>query len=387
MDRGELGRYKTTIAKGKQVKAFVPNSLPPDPPIDLRGPLQQTLESASIALGRLDGITAILPEPFFFLYPYVRKEALLSSQIEGTRSSLSELLLFELEDDPGAPNDDVTEVSNHIAALEHGTDRLSDDFPLCNRLIREVHEILLSSGRGKNKAPGEFRRSQNWIGGTGPGDAVFVPPPHEDVENCMADLERFLHAEEDGIPTLIRAGIAHFQFETIHPFLDGNGRVGRLLILLMLVNAGILQMPILYLSLYFKRHHREYYRLLNETRLTGDWETWLAFFLEGIRTTSDEVVSTSRELLKLFDKNRELIRANSKSTHSDQTVHNELCATPILSLSRVADRTDLHYTTVDSAMKRLIELGIVREITGKRRGRVFAYNQYLEILIEGTEPL
>ncbi len=387
MDRGELGRYKTTIAKGKQVKAFVPNSLPPDPPIDLSGPLQQTLESASIALGRLDGIIAILPEPFFFLYPYVRKEALLSSQIEGTRSSLSELLLFELEDAPDAPNDDVTEVSNHIDALEYGTDRLSEDFPLCNRLIREVHEILLSSGRGKNKAPGKFRRIQNWIGGTGPGDAVFIPPPHEDVENCMADLERFLHAEEDGIPTLIRAGIAHFQFETIHPFLDGNGRVGRLLILLMLVNAGILQMPILYLSLYFKRHHREYYRLLNETRLTGDWETWLAFFLEGIRTTSDEVVSTSRELLKLFDKNRELIRANSKSTHSDHAVHNELCATPISSLSRVAERTDLHYTTVDSAMKRLIELGIVREITGKRRGRVFAYNQYLDILIEGTEPL
>ena len=231
MQRGEIGRYEETIAGGERVRVFVPAPLPPVPPPDPDGTLQQSLESAVLALGRLDGISPLLPDQAaLFLYAYVRKEAVLSSQIEGTQSSLSDLLLFESEEAPGVPLDDVVEVSNYVAALEHGLRRLREGFPLSNRLIREIHGVLLSRGRGSTRTPGEFRRSQNWIGGSRPGNAAFVPPPHTAVGDCMAALERFLHATEDGLPVLIRAGLAHVQFETIHPFLDGNGRVGRLLI-------------------------------------------------------------------------------------------------------------------------------------------------------------
>ncbi len=228
MQRGEIGRYEITSTGGEQVRAFVPAPLPPAPPLALDSPLQQAFESAALALGRLDGISALLPDQTLFLYAYVRKEAVLSSQIEGTQSSLSDLLLYELEEVPGVPLDDVVEVSNYVAALEHGLRRLADGFPLCNRLIREIHDVLLSRGRGRGKMPGEFRRSQNWIGGSRPGNAAFVPPPHTAVPECMTAFERFLHGRDDGLPAPIRAGLAHVQFETIHPFLDGNGRVGRL---------------------------------------------------------------------------------------------------------------------------------------------------------------
>ena len=295
MKRLKTGHYEVTSVGGEEVRAFVPTPLPPVPPLALEGPLQKALESAVLALGRLDGVSAHLPDRPLFLYAYVRKEAVLSSQIEGTQSSLSDLLLFELDEAPGVSLDDVVEVSNYVAALQHGLDRLREGFPLSNRLIREIHGVLLSGGRGSSKDPGEFRRSGNWIGGTRPGDAQFVPPPHTEVVECMSALELFLHTEDDGLPTLVRAGLGHAQFETIHPFLDGNGRVGRLLVTFLLCHAGVLQEPLLYLSLYLKKHRAAYYEHLDQVRRTGDWEAWLAFFLEGVpRTFRDRTQASPR---------------------------------------------------------------------------------------------
>ena len=295
MNRKRTGRYETTTVGDETVRAFVPTRLPPEPALDL-AVLQPRLESASLALGRLDSLSAVLPDIRLFLYAYVRKEAVLSSQIEGTQSSLSDLMLFELDRTPGVPLDDVVEVSNYVAALEHGLGRLREDFPLSNRLIREIHEVLLSRGRGRNKAPGEFRRSQNWIGGRRPGSARFVPPPAPAVVDCMSDLERFLHSGAAGLSSLLRVGLVHVQFETIHPFLDGNGRVGRLLIALMLCQEGALREPLLYLSLYFKQHRDDYYALLDKVRRRGDWEAWLAFFLDGVTETAKGAVSTAQRL-------------------------------------------------------------------------------------------
>lgn len=300
MKRGKTGTYEVTSVGGEQVRAFIPNPLPPVPPLAFDASLQPALEAAVLAVGRLDGVTTLLPDKSLFLYTYIRKEAVLSSQIEGTQSSLSDLLLFELDEAPGVPLDDVVEVSNYVAALEYGLERLRDDFPLSNRLIREIHGVLLSRGRGADKSPGEFRRSQNWLGGTRPGTAAFVPPPHRAVPDCMGALERFLHAERDGLPVLVRAGLAHVQFETIHPFLDGNGRVGRLLITFLLCHARVLQEPLLYLSLYFKQHRATYYELLDRVRRDGDWEAWIAFFLEGVRKTAESAVATAQQLAKIF---------------------------------------------------------------------------------------
>ena len=385
MQRGETGRYEITAAGGEQVRAFVPAPLPPVPDLVLDGRLQQSLESAGLALGRLDGVSNLLPDKEIFLYTYVRKEAVLSSQIEGTQSSLSDLLLFELTDAPGVPFNDVVEVSSYVSALEHGLARLRGGFPLSNRLLREIHEVLLSRGKGSSKDPGEFRRSQNWVGGSRPGNAVFVPPPHTAVPDCMASLERFLHAENDRIPTLIRAGLAHAQFETIHPFLDGNGRVGRLLITLLLRHAGVLQDPLLYLSLYLKQHRATYYGLLDQVRRTGDWEEWLAFFLEGVRVTGAGAVATSRRLSAMFESDRAAIEQRGQRSGSVLRVHHALSARPILSLPEVCRHTGLSFPTASSAMDLLVELGTAREITGRPRNRLFAYDRYLAILNEGTE--
>ena len=386
MQRAETGRYEITAAGGEQVRAFVPAPLPPVPDLVLDGRLQQSLESAGLALGRLDGVSTLLPEKEFFLYTYVRKEAVLSSQIEGTQSSLSDLLLFELDETAGVPFDDVVEVSSYVRALEHGLTRLRGGFPLSNRLIREIHRVLLSRGRGSSKDPGEFRRSQNWVGGSRPGNAVFVPPPHTAVPDCMASLERFLHAEDDRIPTLVRAGLAHVQFETIHPFLDGNGRVGRLLITFLLCHAGVLQAPLLYLSLYLKQHRAVYYELLDKVRQTGDWEEWLAFFLEGVRVTAEGAVATSRRLSEMFGSDRAAIERRRRRTGSVLRVHNALSARPILSLPGVCSRTGLSFPASSSAMDMLVELRIAREITGRPRNRLFVYDRYISILNEGIEP-
>ncbi|MYJ54576.1 MAG: Fic family protein [Nitrospira sp. SB0672_bin_25] len=386
MLRGESGSYEVTSIGGEHVRAFIPAPLPPKPSLVLDGSLQQMLESAVLALGRLDGVATLLPDEALFLYTYIRKEAVLSSQIEGTQSSLSDLLLFELDEAPGVPLDDVREVSNYVAALEHGLRRLRENFPLSNRLIREIHGVLLSDGRGSTKTPGEFRRSQNWIGGTRPGNALFVPPPHTAVPDCMTSFENFLHTETDGLPVLLRAGLAHVQFETIHPFLDGNGRVGRLLITLLLCHAGVLHQPLLYLSLYFKQQRNTYYDLLNHVRRTGDWESWLAFFLEGVKLTAEGAVSTAQRLSQMFQDDHDRVEAaGGRRTGSALRVHDALKAQPILSLPVVCRATRLSFQTAASAMELLAQNGVAREITGKRRDRLFVYEQYLSILKEGTE--
>jgi Fic family protein len=387
MKRGETGTYEVTSIGGESVRAFVPTPLPPVPPLALEGPLQQALEAAVLALGRLDGVSTLLPDKSLFLYAYVRKEAVLSSQIEGTQSSLSDLLLFELEEAPGVPLDDVVEVSNYVAALEHGLARLREGFPLSNRLIREIHGVLLSRGRGSGKDPGEFRRSQNWIGGSRPGNATFVPPPHTAVPDCMAALERFQHAEDDGLPLLIRAGLAHVQFETIHPFLDGNGRVGRLLITFLLCHAAVLREPLLYLSLHFKQHRAAYYELLDRVRREGDWEAWLAFFLEGVQRTAEGAVSTAQRLGEMFRADRARIEPRGRRAGSALRVHEALKARPILSMPEVCRVTGLSFPAASSAMDLLVEIAVARELTGKRRNRLFVYDGYLAILDEGTESL
>ncbi len=387
MKRGSTGQYEITATGDETVRAFVPAPLPSDPPLDLSGPRQRLLERALLACGRLDGVTALLPDPDLFLYAYVRREAVLSSQIEGTQSSLSDLLLFELDEAPGVPFDDVVEVSNYVAALEHGMARLRSGFPLSNRLLREVHEELLVRGCGADKQPGEFRRSQNWIGGTRPANARFVPPPPQHVEDCMASLERFIHATDDGLPTLVKAALAHVQFETIHPFLDGNGRVGRLLISLMLFDAGVLGQPLLYLSFYFKQHRAEYYRLLDTVRAEGDWEAWLDFFLEGVASTAGSAVDTAHRLLALFRDDAARVQTLGRAAANALRVFDAFRNRPLATLNALTERTGASYPTVARAVEALENLGIVREITGRKRERVFAYTHYLAILNEGTEPL
>lgn len=385
MKRGKAGRYEVTSVGGEKVRAFVPAPLPPVPPLVFEGDLQLRLEAAVLALGRLDGVSTSLPDKSLFLYAYVRKEAVLSSQIEGTQSSLSDLLLFELDEAPGVPLDDVVEVSNYVVALEHGLARLRAGFPLSNRLIREIHGVLLSRGRGSAKDPGEFRRSQNWIGGTRPGNAAFVPPPHTAVPDCMAALERFLHSGDDGLPAIVRAGLVHVQFETIHPFLDGNGRVGRLLVTFLLCHAGVLREPLLYLSLYLKQHRAAYYELLDRVRREGDWEAWLAFFVEGVRLTADGAVSTAQRLAEMFGEDRSRITPKGRRAGSALRVHEALKARPITSIEETRRATGLSFPAASSAMDLLVELGIARELTGKRRNRLFAYDRYLTTLNEGTE--
>ena len=386
MQRGVTGNYHTTSVAGEAVHAFVPAPLPPKPPLVWAQSRQRSLERALLACGRLDAITALLPDPDLFLYAYVRREAVLSSQIEGTQSSLSDLLLFELDAAPGVPFDDVAEVSNYVAALEHGLARLREGFPLSNRLIRELHVRLLSSGRGAQKQPGEFRRSQNWIGGTRPGNAQFVPPPVQEVEPCMAALERFLH-DEEAPGALVKAALAHLQFETIHPFLDGNGRVGRLLIALILHHEGVLRQPLLYLSLYFKQHRTEYYRLLDTVRQTGDWESWIDFFLEGVEVTATSAVETAHRLLGLFERDAMRVRGLGRSAANALRVFDILRARPLASIGHLAQQTGISFATAARHVEALEKLGIVRELSGRSRERVFAYQDYINIMNEGAEPL
>jgi Fic family protein len=386
MQRGMTGRLETIGIGGERIQAFVPTPLPPQPPVEMHHERQRLLENALLACGRLDAITALLPDPGLFLYAYVRREAVLSSQIEGTQSSLSDLLLFELEEAPGAPFDDVVEVSNYVAALEHGIARLAEGFPLCNRLVREIHAQLLSRGRGAHKQPGEFRTSQNWIGGTRPGNAQFVPPPPQEVEPCMAALERFLH--DPAAPgTLAKAALAHVQFETIHPFLDGNGRVGRLLIALLLHHGGVLRQPLLYLSLYLKTNREEYYRLLDLVRTTGDWESWLDFFLEGVTQTATGAVETAHRLLALFEEDAERIQGLGRAAANTLRVFEALRRRPVAGIDHLARQTGIAYPTAARAVNALVRLGVLRELTGRQRGRIFAYGGYLAILNEGAEPL
>lgn len=380
-----LGRYVETQVGGEVVRAFVPPPLPPRPSVDVLS-LLDGLSAAERALGRLDGVTTLLPSHELFLSMYVRKEAVLSSQIEGTQLTLTDLLRFETEAEAGQPLDDIREVSNYVDAMMYGLERLQM-LPLSLRLIREMHARLLQSGRGGSKAPGEFRSPQNWIGGTRPGNALFVPPPPAELDACLSALELFMHEEESRLPAVIKAGLIHVQFETIHPFLDGNGRIGRLLVTLYLCAQGVLRSPLLYLSLFLKTHRADYYRLLQEVREQGAWEAWLAFFLEGIAQTANQAFETSRRIVDLFKRDRERITGESQRAGSVLRVHELLQKHPFLTASLIVERTGLTAPTVNAALADLARLGIVEEVTGRRRGRVFGYRSYVAILGEGTEPV
>ena len=312
---------------------------------------------------------------------------MLSSQIEGTQSSLSDLLLYENDEAPGVPVEDVQEVSNYVAAMNHGLERMRSGFPLSLRLIREIHEILLSKGRGSGKQPGEFRRSQNWIGGSRPGNAVFVPPPPELLDECLSQFELFLHDEQMGLPMLIRAGLVHVQFETIHPFLDGNGRLGRLLITFLLCAEGALREPILYLSLYFKTNRAAYYELLDRVRTKGDWEAWLDFFLIGVHDTADQAANAAREILGLFNRDQRKIETLGRPAASVLRVFQHMQRNPIIAIPSTAKRIGISAPTVAKSLGHMIDLGILEETTGRERHRLFVYRRYLDILNEGTEPL
>lgn len=385
MQRGLTGDFSKLKLGGEAVRSFVPFALPPKPALDIDAKLRDALDQALLALGRLDSVTTLLPDTQLFLYMYVRKEAVLSSRIEGTQSSLSDLLLFELDEAPGVPLDDVVEVSNYVAAMKHGHERLREGFPLSNRLLREIHGILLAKGRGSERNPGEFRRSQNWIGGTRPGNAAFVPPPADQVEECMAALEKFLHDLPERTPVLLKAALAHVQFETIHPFLDGNGRVGRLLIPLILCQEKVLREPLLYMSLYLKEHRDRYFELLAAVRLTGDWESWVLFFAEGIREMADGAVTTARKLEEVSVEDRGRIQSLGRVSGSALRIHQALQQRPLVSITHLVSETRLSPPTAASALAALAQAGIVRETTGRKRNRLFAYDRYLAILREGTE--
>lgn len=347
------------------------------------------IDLANQALGRLDGVTLLLPDPDQFLYTYIRKEAVLSSQIEGTQSSLSDLLLFENEAAPGVPVADTQETANYITAMNHGVQSIvSGRLPLSSRLLREVHERLLQTGRGSDKAPGEFRRDQNWLGGRRPANARFVPPPWTEVASAMSDLEKFLHNEPEPTPILIKAALAHAQFETIHPFLDGNGRVGRLLITLLLVSEGVVSQPLLYLSLYLKQNRDDYYALLQAVRTNGAWEEWLEFFLEGVIEVAEATTETTRRIVEMVERDRQRIHELGRAAATALRVHDFAVRYVVLRPAPVAARLELSEPPVYAAINRLEELGILREVTGRRRGKVYAYDKYLSLLNEGTtEPV
>ena len=382
----ESGRYITVSTTGEPVQAFIPHPLPPDPLVIWDDSLREAFSDALMALGRLDSITKLLPDPYLFIYSYVRKEAVLSSQIEGTQSSLSDLLLHEHGQVPGVPLDDVREVSRYVDALNHGIDRLREGFPLSLRLIREIHGVMLKGGRGSNKDPGEFKRSQNWIGGSRPGKAAFVPTPPEYTMECMGALEKFLNDQPVRMPPLEKAAMAHVQFETIHPFLDGNGRIGRLLITLILYAEGVLKEPLLYLSLFFKKNRIEYYKNLQNVRDNGDWEGWLGFFANGVKETSDNAIETANQLIETMKRDRiEIQHRFPKVASSLLRVHEVLSGKLILSTIAISKKSGLSYPTVKTSLEKLAELGIGLEVPGRRRNRTFVYTKYITILNEGID--
>ncbi len=381
------GYYTTISTVGEKARAFVPSPLPPDPAILISSDIRRTLDSALIALGRLDSASAFIPDINLLLYLYIRKEAVLSSQIEGTQSSLSDLLLFELSETPGVTIDDVKEVSNYVAALTHGMERLKNGFPLSNRLVREMHEILLSSGRGSEKQPGEFRKSQNWIGGTCPGNAVFIPPPPELLIECMSDLEKFLNSQTKEIGIIEKAALAHAQFETIHPFLDGNGRIGRLLITLLLYHDGVLSLPLLYLSLYFKTNRSLYYEHLRKIRSEGNWESWILFFAQAVVQTAEQCTETAKKLIKLIADDQRVVLDLGRISGSVTRVFQEIIKRPVTDMTYLVKTTGLVPNTVLKVLKTLETTGIMKEITGKNRNRAYAYVKYIEIMNQGAEPL
>ncbi|MGQ0592524.1 MAG: Fic family protein [Gammaproteobacteria bacterium] len=378
--QGRAGTYRKQPAG---YRAFIPAPLPPDPPIQLDGGLQAQLSTANLALGRLDGSIQTLPNPDLFVFMYVRKEAVLSSQIEGTQSSLQDLLAAEARLLSSEMPRDVDEVINYVRAMNHGLARLAE-LPVSVRLIREIHEHLLRGVRGSRLTSGELRRSQNWIGpgGCTLNEATFVPPPPEVIPQALADLERFLHAPDD-LPLLVKIGLAHVQFETIHPFLDGNGRVGRLLITFLLCEKGVLLKPVLYLSHYFKRHRETYYALLQKTRDEGAWEDWLAFFLDGVAEVSRQATETARRILALREAHRQSVTEQlGRAAGNGHRVLGSLYERPILSVNAVKELTGTSYAAANQLVERLVTIGVLREMTGRSRNRRFRYDAYIRLFDE-----
>ncbi|MDQ8164679.1 MAG: Fic family protein [Gemmatimonadota bacterium] len=383
MRRSLQGQYIHNAGGGEPFKAFVPAPLPPHPPVEWTPPLRARFDAALVALGRLDAVTELLPDTGLLLSSFVRKEAVLSSMIEGTKSTLADLFLVETDETPTAPLHDVREVRRHVAALEHGFKRLRGGFPLSLRLLREIHAVLFKASRNRSVTPGEFRRSQVWVGGTRPGNAVFVPPPAGAVPDCLSSLERFLNDLPEPHSPLVKAALVHVQFETIHPFLDGNGRVGRLLIPLQLAADGVLREPLLFVSLHFKQHRQTYYELLNRVRTEGDWESWLEFFSVAVAESATAAVNAARRLLKLTARDAASIAGLGRPAPSALLIHRALQRHPIATAEKLGALAHLTPATVNRALVHLERLGIVSELTAKQRGRVFSYVQYTRILNEG----
>ncbi len=375
--KNRAGSYQRQL---RGYRAFIPAPLPPAPPVRIEGELQRLLSQADLALGRLDGSIQILPNPDLFVLMYVRKEAVLSSQIEGTQSSLQDLLAAEVQlYAPEAPKD-VDEVINYVAAMNHGLSRLAE-LPVSVRLIRELHEKLLAGVRGHRLTPGEVRTSQNWIGpgGCTLNEATYVPPPPELVPQALGDLESFIHAEDD-LPVLIRIGLVHAQFETIHPFLDGNGRIGRLLITFLLMNGGVLHKPVLYLSYYLKQHRSRYYELLQAVRDRGAYEEWLSFFLQGVSEVSAQASDTARRMLSLREAHRALIAERlGRAAGGGHRILEHLYTRPIVSVNEVRDLLYVTYTAANGLVDRLVDVGVLAEMTGQARNRRFQYAAYIDL--------
>jgi Fic family protein len=370
------GRY---VKQRTGYAAFIPAPLPPDPPVALEGTLQSLLSRADQAVGRLDGVIQTVPNPDFFVYMYVRREAVLSSQIEGTQSTLEDLLAAELEPQPAWRRlpQDVDEVVNYVRAMNYGLARVSD-LPLSLRLITEIHRELLTGVRGSHRRPGEFRESQNWIGPENAtlAQATFVPPPVHEMKNALDNFERFLYDDEQ--PALIHVGLAHAQFETIHPFLDGNGRVGRLLISFLLVHRGVLHRPLLYLSVYLRRHRAEYYDRLTAIRETGDWEGWLRFFLTGVAQTAEEAAATARAILDLRERHRQLIQERLPGANGLRLL-DLLFERPLIQVNLIKNSLGVAFVTANKLVEQMESLGLLHEITGRRRDRVFSYTPYVDL--------
>jgi Fic family protein len=380
MRRRQPGHYVAISTPTEAFKAFVPAPLPPKPPVVWSASLRRRFDAALVSLGRLDSVGALLPNAALLLYSFVRKEAVLSSQIEGTQSSLADLMLYEIDEDPAVPIDDAREVSRCVAALEQGLKGIRGGLPLCTRLICDMHKALFSHPGGKAKTPGELRRTQVWIGGTRPGNAMFVPPPPAEVTECLTPLERFFNDEPEPVSPLLKAALGHVQFETIHPFLDGNGRIGRMLIVLQLVADGVLREPMLYPSLYFKTHRALYYELLNEVRLHGDWERWLDFFAEGIDASATQAAATANTLLALVNADRDRIARLGRAAASALAVHHALQRQPIATSTWLVKATGLTAATVNKSLAHLERIRVIDELTNRQRGRVFTYTSYVHEL-------
>jgi Fic family protein len=381
---GRAGRWVRQQTGPEGFSAFVPSPLPPDPPLRFTPELQRIHEEAVHAVGQLEGVSRTM-DPDRLLYMYVRKEAVLSSQIEGTQSTLSDLLAYENDAVPGTPVADVQEVSRYVAALYHGLERMQrGELPLSLRLIREMHGVLVQEGRGSARAPGEFRRTQNWIGGTRPGNARFVPPPPHEMLAALGNLERFLHDEDGRTAPIVKAGLAHAQFETIHPFLDGNGRIGRLLISLVFGAERLLTRPFFYFSLYLRENRADYYDALQRVRTHDDWEGWIHFYLVGVEAVARQAADTTLALRATFEEDQQRVAQLGRAAGSALRVYDLLRQRIVLSAPRAAAELGLTWPTVNAALQRLESLGIVREATGRSRDRVYVYERQLALLDAGT---